>query len=582
MAGESTWRSWPAFDGLGGGKRWKLRCGVGVWCSGPGEGSARWVAASPGFDSEARASAEAIYLGREDRPRRSLALRLSAQCCQVLRADPDDWEARHGNRVLDRVVLDWRNPRGLPGCLAALALLPEVARLHADALGKTAQPGADGIGSLRDQDVYIDELAVSEGVAAGCTALAAAIDLDALTTVYADLVAGNRFVLLPPATEVLSPEALACLLLPVPRALADGCTLLSALPSSGVDTSGLLRDGALGGRGWHLLGPGAVAPSALPSPERAPDAAQRKLAASMAGAVLAGEPDLLSESADTGAGTGAGASPETSPAAASVEPRSAAGRAGTRELRLWGATSTGKTVYLAQLYLNHREYRCGEDEAWSVRLPPGTDPKLYANHLEDFLSHNRFPDRTAPGLRLPAEYHLVERHSGRSTVIAMEDRSGEDYQAFGPEVAEALAAADGLMLLLDPLRDRAVQDEEVLRGLFALQQARGSIGSDPRPLAVCVSKCDDFVHDVSSYRRVSTDAEDLLRNRIGKPICEALRHHFDNYKVFAISAAGLRLRHGAVEPGVFYDESLSLRINFEAEPINLLEPLLWLLKQLPE
>jgi hypothetical protein len=101
-------------------------------------------------------------------------------------------------------------------------------------------------------------------------------------------------------------------------------------------------------------------------------------------------------------------------------------------------------------------------------------------------------------------------------------------------------------------------------------------------VAVCVSKCDQYIADMDAYLEAMRRPRAFLRELIGTPITDALAHYFACHELFALSAAGLRLRHGIVEPGVFYDEALELRLNFEARPFNLLPPLIWLLERLEQ
>jgi hypothetical protein len=335
---------------------------------------------------------------------------------------------------------------------------------------------------------------------------------------------------------------------------------------------------------WHVSGFDDDAPQALSGWHHEPSDEHRRLAEAMTRALQRADPTELDRPASVAAVAprqpppGRGEADRHRAAAISAAVPEPSSPADTRELRIWGSASAGKTVYLSQLFMKHRH---GGDSDWCVRLPAGSDPEtvqFYEARLERFKKDNAFPAPTSRGDVKEIVYHLVNERTGQRVGIAMEDRPGADFENVDADMARRLAAADGLLMLLDPRRDPADQTHEVLKTLLAMQQVRMDDGRDPRPLAVCISKCDELVGSAEAYRIALQTPEMLPGIALATSVREALVHYFETWRVFALSAAGLRRRHGAVEPGVFYDESFKLRINADAEPLNLLEPLLWLLE----
>lgn len=501
------WRTWPALSGLGMTRRWRLRGTHGVSSS---------TGAAPG----------------------------------------GDWQVGDGHRAGwvgdgQRHELVWANPAGLPAALGALALLERVAGLTAAAAAPVP------VGAL---DTHVEETTLATLIDDGRQALARCVGMDDLGRAYGCLLAGNPLVLLPVAAPA-DAAALAVLLLPLSRDLADGLALGSGTPPGSA-------------RGLWLVPRGV----AVAAPAVAPTPAQLETGLELARALLGAfaiSPATPAPAPTPWQDLESLQLPQPQPAEPPGPPQTPP--AGARTLRLWGAASSGKTVYLAQLFTR---YHHGGDPDWSVRLPPGVNQGWFEARLAGFEEQNRFPEPTPAGAADQVMYWLVNEAAGRRAMIAVEDRPGRDYETFDADTARRLAAADGLLLLLDPLRDAATQNEEVTRGLLAMQQARGSHEPDPRPLALCVSKCDALIGSAADLRRAQDDPAGFLERHIGTTIAEAVRHYFRRHRLFALSAAGLRVSHGAVLPAVFHDEQLELRISRAGVPLNLLAPLIWLLDEI--
>ncbi|MCB2261513.1 MAG: hypothetical protein LGR52_00990 [Candidatus Thiosymbion ectosymbiont of Robbea hypermnestra] len=549
---EQQWRLWPALEGLSRGRRWRLRCEQGNWSGSKEAEGSGWVATSAGFDASARQRAEVLYLGDEDDPQEALIWHGTDDAHLAVLCRPD--RGRNGSAArLQRRVLEFGNPRRLPAALLAFAMLPQVREL------------ADSDRNPESYDIFVDEFALMERIETGCHELARALKPEALTKVYAHLLAGQHYVVLPEPEIPLTPAAFSALLLPLSRDLADRFSMLSRLPSRNIDKARLTEADDRATVRWHLLGLGNCLPDRLPSPVQVPDAETQELAAALVRAVTNNDPTMVSAQ-PSGRSIPPPASEQTT-APSSIGPTVSA----DRQFRIWGASSSGKTVYLAYLLLKHRH---GGDPRWRISPPAGADTSNLLMRIEEHLQQNRFPEPTGSGQQF--DYRLTDEQTGRQATISMEDRPGAEFEAFDGDTARRLSAADGLMLLLDPNRDRGRQDAEVVRAFTLMQEIRAE-DKDPRRLAVCVSKSDELIHSVEEYRRALEAPEEFLANSIGQTISNAIHHHFETYRIFALSAVGLRILHGAVEPGVFYDERLEPHPNVLAQPINLIDPLVWLL-----
>jgi hypothetical protein len=404
-----------------------------------------------------------------------------------------------------------------------------------------------------------------------------------LAAMYAQLLAGNRLVPLPETRIPLTACAFAVLLLPLERPLADQVAMLSHLPSTRLDLKRFSPgDGAA--VAWHLIGCGDSNSGLLPPPACAPGKELQAIGATMAQALLDNDPGLASRARQAAPPQQPASPPDQdalenrSPGYPPIPHQSVPPLGeGTREIRIWGAASSGKTAYLAQLFTKSDH---GGDPDWSVSLPPGSDQTWFKRRLEDFQKENRFAEATNVDANDEIRYRLINARTGHRATIFIDDRPGVVSQTFDQETARRFAAADGLLLLIDPMRDRGTQNDEVKRAFMAMQQERRDDHLDPRPLAVCVSKCDEYIHTVADFHRANKLPQVFLRDLIGRFITGEIARYFSNSRVFALSAAGLCIAHGAVSPSVFYDENFELRIKSDGRPMNLLEPLVWIIEEI--
>jgi hypothetical protein len=244
-------------------------------------------------------------------------------------------------------------------------------------------------------------------------------------------------------------------------------------------------------------------------------------------------------------------------------------------LTLWGPSAAGKTVLLSRLYAE-----AADDGDWAIY--PTEDSRAFVSEMRARMSAaNAFPGATSVGAVERIVYRFRHRESGVETLMVMEDRAGKDYEDLEEDVRQRLATAAGLVLLFDPRRSPAAFEREVWDTLESVHVASGRGGrKDERPIAVCLSKADLLVRSPSDLRRALAEPDAFVRERVGGSALRALDRFCDRYRLFPVSATGVRLRHGVIEPLVFYDEDLRPRVCPEEKaPFNLMAPFSWLLDQ---
>jgi len=242
-------------------------------------------------------------------------------------------------------------------------------------------------------------------------------------------------------------------------------------------------------------------------------------------------------------------------------------------LALWGPSAAGKTALLAQLYdRNHGDWAIYPTAA-SLPFIERMQPVLQASNL--------FPMATSVDKPEQIVYLFRNLKTGAAGTLHVEDRAGKDFEEMNEESQQRLRSAEGLVLLFDPTRDSQKLAGEV-RATFQRLQVISGRGAerDPRPVAVCLSKADLMIQSLGDLRRVQEDPDAFVRERMAPGLADWIERFCSNFKLFPVSAAGVRVRRGVVQPVVFYDERLQFRIGHGGEPINLIEPFLWIFDQL--
>ncbi|MDQ3280768.1 MAG: hypothetical protein M3Q69_05080 [Acidobacteriota bacterium] len=544
---------WPALDLQASAIPEQLAYERGIWGKVHGAPSDyRWIAKTAAFNGPRTGLERELTFGAEDAPATFTAWSVRGNTCYAISCYPSaarDASSRSG--FLEKQIVQWERPAATPAALAALLLSPAVAAFDASIHWEDSN---DPRWAERDFSLDLDEgshrplpvAGLEAAIEHGLRTLRTAVSQEGLAELYASLLAGGRAVALRESKEPLPPAALAALLLPLPRALADTVSMTAWLPSNRVSDAEELR------RQWTIIAAGA---SAIPSLEVTPDREQVERGRLMASCVFQGDPSPLVGSADSGAPI---------------------------RLTLWGPSAAGKTVLLANLYLQR-------DDDWDV-YPTGKSLAFVQHMRGRMQTSNFFPPATTVNDVQGIEYLFRHRRTGVSASLALEDRAGADWERLAADgdgdvanLKKRLAAADGLVLLFDPLSDQATLGERVWSTLelVHVDDQRG-VQKDERPIAVCVSKADVLIETAEDFLSARDTPDLFVRQRVPPAMIDALDRFCSNYRLFPVSAAGVRLRHGVVEPAVFFDEQLQPRICPGGRAFNLMTPFSWLLDRLTE
>lgn len=299
-----------------------------------------------------------------------------------------------------------------------------------------------------------------------------------------------------------------------------------------------------------------------------------------------------------------------------------------RRIGLWGAPASGKTTFLSALFI------AVSRSSSQLRVRGNNDEST------DFLMYNtrtlnadyRFPAATqarAPlswTLTMPVPNQARKRfRRGPETVpfdfgVELWDAPGSAFATDGDdipeydiaELADYMTGCQGLLLFIDPVRERERGDtHHYFHGpLLRIAQRVASSGPLPHHVAVCMTKFDDPLIFETAERngllswseddplrlpRVhDDDAEDFMREMLtsatsttAEPVHELLARFFhpERVKYFATSAIGFYVGpdgefHQDDPWNVVPGERNQTRIRSMIHPINVAEPLLWLGRQI--
>lgn len=189
----------------------------------------RWIARSPGFPQDPDLPRQ-LNLGAESQPVHTQLWRnLHGRCYAVSCSPSRAVDATGRTGFLEKQVLAWEPPPGVPAALGALVLLPRVALLTDEVWWDryADQPWENQGFSLQlpvPKTIFIHESEIESTLFRGIEALQARLDSGALEAFYARLLGSAQPAGLTGLREPLPPEALAALLLPL-GLLADRLSL---------------------------------------------------------------------------------------------------------------------------------------------------------------------------------------------------------------------------------------------------------------------------------------------------------------------------------------------------------------------
>lgn len=554
---EGSAHIWPALD-LGGRELpAQITYERGIWGKMHGASTDfRWIATTPALVAPQKHLHREWSLGADDAPVQATLWRALGETFYAIGIYPSrahDANGRSG--FLERQVLEWKRPPDIPAALGALLLLPAVARLDGrewwNQRTDVRWSESDHVLDLpAAAPVAVSPAEIEAAVADGVRALAGVTTEDALADLYAALLSGSRGVRLKGLDAPLPPTAVAVLLLPLPRTIADTISVAGWLPSTWLSDSGAEEVR----RNWDLVLGGSTP---LVSYDVTPTTDQLRKGREMARSLLARRP--------------VSASPMRQ---AESAPRPV-------QLALWGPTAAGKTALLAKLYLEARG-----DAEWDV-LPTQQSLEFIETMRNRMHWDNVFPAATGVGAPEGIEYLFKHRKTGVVSSLQLEDRAGRESEELHDEtlggqvsLKKRLGSADGIVLLFDSAADEARFDNRLSRALELLHVASGRAGQkDDRPIAVCVSKADLLIETAADFRQAVEHPDRFVRERM-PGIIGTLDRFCENYQLFPVSSAGVRLRQGIIEPAVFFDERLEARLCPGGRPFNLMAPFSWLLKKL--
>jgi hypothetical protein len=269
------------------------------------------------------------------------------------------------------------------------------------------------------------------------------------------------------------------------------------------------------------------------------------------------------------------------------------GKVRSRMIALVGAKESGKTVYMTVL-VHELMHRVGEDLNAAIGGADDNTRLRFASDYEQPLYRDArllAPTTTAATRdRAPLVFRFTtEGRSGRlsrngtgepqRTLLSFFDTAGEDLRSAQSveENVRYLAAADGIVLLLDPLQMRgarklaapgtrlptpgAAGDEpaNVLENITDLIMAKEGIKASQRigkPLAVVFTKLDALLHDLKETSpllrppahtpyfderdslEVHTEIQRLLARWEGARIDQIAQKNYRTYRYFGVSALG--------------------------------------------
>ncbi|MCP4700575.1 MAG: hypothetical protein GY862_27540 [Gammaproteobacteria bacterium] len=552
--------SWPALE-IFGELPEVLQYERGIWGKVHGASSDfRWIAVTPSFNGQEKAIERRLQLGQGSTSTPIPLWHAIGNTCYAVHCYPSRaMDASARSDFLEKQMFEWRRPVEIPALLGALVLLPQVFKYKQEIWWETFSDPKwlESTYVLRLQQADYMPLPVSLetirfAIEYGRKSLVEAMSEEMLCNFYAALLAGQKTVVLDEFKHVLQPEALTALLLPLPRDKADTLSMTGGLPSGRLDAEQLRQH-------WSILVNNTGTP--LPSEKKpVPTAAQRQRAEQMTQALVTGDPALLKKSP---------------PKLSSSQQSTAAASARPMQLVLWGPSAAGKTVFLGRLYI-----AALEDEDWDM-YPTDSSIVFSEKMREQMDSNNIFPAATEIGQVDQIVYTFCNRKTGVEVSLSVEDRAGGDFEQLNDEARQRLASADGLVLLFDPLRSEADLVLEVSLTIQKIYLARkNAVKQDERPIAVCISKADLLIGSLEDYRDARDHPDEFVQEQVPPILLKELDQYCKNYRLFPVSAAGLHIRYGAIEPTVFYDENLVLRICAGGYPFNLLAPFSWLTEEL--
>ncbi|SEG54017.1 WD domain-containing protein, G-beta repeat-containing protein [Thermomonospora echinospora] len=293
----------------------------------------------------------------------------------------------------------------------------------------------------------------------------------------------------------------------------------------------------------------------------------------------------------------------------------------TCRIAVWGPPGSGRTTFLTALGV-----AAVRSADWRLMGTDAVSNDLLTTHLHELTTRRLFPSaQTAVRehhyllrgvLELPVRRRLWRSRERIPMDIRLEslEPPGLSYSpnaltSRADDLVDRLAECDGIVYLFDPTRDDHDDFSHfnaVVTGLMLHVAAGGSAGHRlPHSLAVCTTKFDDprvfrtagtrghlaFALDRHPFPYVPDDrSEDLFLDLCqvssvpsAGPLVQTIRRwfHSDRVRYFTTSSIGFHLDSSARFDEADYQntvatESSGLAIRGDINPLNVLEPFIWL------
>ena len=250
-------------------------------------------------------------------------------------------------------------------------------------------------------------------------------------------------------------------------------------------------------------------------------------------------------------------------------------------ITLWGPSKSGKTALLSYLHLRSQATESG----WDI-FPTALSLKEVKRQSDQILKGNEFPLGTQSTAENQISYDFKDRATGALFRLETTDRAGLLSEMMDDVLLNSLVESEGIVLLLDSDRDHG--ETEVIDALIHIyvryyESGKGGVGQpDPRPLAVCLSKVDQFIRTAEDLKSLQDKPEEFVQDHLSIELLRQIRQYHSTVKYFPVSSVGLRLSYGCVQKSVFYDDQLVLRVTTQGTPLNIIDPFIWIFGQLRE
>ncbi len=250
---------------------------------------------------------------------------------------------------------------------------------------------------------------------------------------------------------------------------------------------------------------------------------------------------------------------------------------------LWGPSASGKTAFLALLYIRAPELK---KAGWTVRLKDGPTKDWLQSMRNTIDVQNRFPEATATATGAEGtalSYEFVSHATGHRFILDTDDRAGVFYEQMDEPVLQALLRARGRLFFFDPTGEPKRRKEQILRAFEDLHHAGRAFRDtdlDPTPAAICLTKADILIQTPEDLRRAREQPQEFVLEKMEPELLSWAESFFTTIRLFPVSSVGVEVSHGVVRPAVFFDERLEARWARACEPLNLFEPFEWLFRTL--